>query len=375
MRKIWTIISLQLKGFFKSAGAIVLMFIMPVLFSLIFGGMVANSEVNKPLVNIVAKQDENSTRIVELLKKNNHFEWKRVPLSQAKKNVAAQDAVAAVVIPPKIQQRMIDKSPLFDIIVQRKTDDYLALYPHLQGTAELIAASYQAVGIQGEEMLPKLLEAVASNQGIKVEQQLLQADDSTHTSVNLMIVGFAIMFMMFGLSGAASTILDERIGGTWGRLMVSPASKLQISLGYLLSYFFMGWIQLAVLMVVMNILFDTTWGNLANLIPFASLVILTVVGFGLMIAGLVKTKQQASAISAVLIVSTCMLGGVYWPIDFVPELMQKLALAVPQSWAMSGFKEIISGSLHFETLLKDTLALLGFSCLFFFIGLRGIKFE
>jgi ABC-2 type transport system permease protein len=375
MRKIWTIISLQLKGFFKSPGAIVLMFIMPVLFSLIFGGMVANSEVNKPLVNIVAKQDENSTRIVELLKKNNHFEWKKVPFSQAKKNVAAQDAVAAVVIPPKIQQRMIDKSPLFDIIVQRKTDDYLALYPHLQGTAELIAASYQAVGIQGEEMLPKLLEAVASNQGIKVEQQLLQADDSTQTSVNLMIVGFAIMFMMFGLSGAASTILDERIGGTWGRLMVSPASKLQISFGYLLSYFFMGWIQLAVLMVVMNILFDTTWGNLANLIPFASLVIITVVGFGLMIAGLVKTKQQASAISAVLIVSTCMLGGVYWPIDFVPELMQKLALAVPQSWAMSGFKEIISGSLHVETLLKDTLALLGFSCLFFFIGLRGIKFE
>ena len=375
MRKIWTIISLQLKGFFKSPGAIVLMFIMPVLFSLIFGGMVANSEENKPLVNIVAKQDENSTSIVELLKKNNHFKWKRVPLSQAKKNVAAQDAVAAVVIPPKIQQRMIDKSPLFDIIVQRKTDNYLALYPHLQGTAELIAASYQAVGIQGEEMLPKLLEAVASNQGIKVEQQLLQADDSTQTSVNLMIVGFAIMFMMFGLSGAASTILDERIGGTWGRLMVSPASKLQISFGYLLSYFFMGWIQLAVLMVVMNILFDTTWGNLANLIPFASLVIITVVGFGLMIAGLVKTKQQASAISAVLIVSTCMLGGVYWPIDFVPELMQKLALAVPQSWAMSGFKEIISGSLHVETLLKDTLALLGFSCLFFFIGLRGIKFE
>jgi ABC-2 type transport system permease protein len=111
------------------------------------------------------------------------------------------------------------------------------------------------------------------------------------------------------------------------------------------------------------------------LIPFASLVILSVVGFGLMIAGLVKTKQQASAISAVLIVSTCMLGGVYWPIDVVPDIMQKIALGVPQSWAMSGFKEIISGSLHSATLVKDTLALVGFSALFFFIGLRGIKFE
>jgi ABC-2 type transport system permease protein len=280
-----------------------------------------------------------------------------------------------VVIPTDIQQRLMDKSPMFDIIVQRKTEDYLALYPHLQGTAELIATSYQAVGAQGEEAFPKLLEAVASNQGIKVEQQLIQADDSTQTSINLMIVGFAIMFMMFGLSGAASTILDERIGGTWGRLMISPASKLQISLGYMLSYFLMGWIQFAVLMVAMNILFDTTWGNLAYLIPFASLVILTIVGFGLMIAGLVKTKQQASAISVVLIVSTCMLGGVYWPLDFVPEMMQKLALAVPQSWAMSGFKEIISGSLHLETLLRDTWALLGFSSLFFFLGLRGMKFE
>jgi ABC-2 type transport system permease protein len=70
-----------------------------------------------------------------------------------------------------------------------------------------------------------------------------------------------------------------------------------------------------------------------------------------------------------------MLGGVYWPIEFVPEVMQKMALAVPQSWAMSGFKEIISGSLHFETLLKDTLALFGFSALFFSIAVKRIKFE
>ncbi|MEH7272988.1 hypothetical protein V7125_05075 [Neobacillus vireti] len=44
-------------------------------------------------------------------------------------------------------------------------------------------------------------------------------------------------------------------------------------------------------------------------------------------------------------VSTCMLGGVYWSIELVPEFMRKIALAVPRSWAMSGFKEIISGSL------------------------------
>ena len=39
-----------------------------------------------------------------------------------------------------------------------------------------------------------------------------------------------------------------------------------------------------------------------------------------------------------------MLGGVYWPIDMVPDLMQKIALGVPQTWAMAGFKEIISAA-------------------------------
>ena len=48
---------------------------------------------------------------------------------QAKINVSAQDVVAAVVIPENIEQRISEKKPLFDIIVQTKTEDYLALLP------------------------------------------------------------------------------------------------------------------------------------------------------------------------------------------------------------------------------------------------------
>jgi ABC-2 type transport system permease protein len=42
---------------------------------------------------------------------------------------------------------------------------------------------------------------------------------------------------------------------------------------------------------------------------------------------------------------------------------------------MSGFKEIISGSLHTNTLIKDTLALLGFTAGFFLIAIRGITYK
>lgn len=375
MRKTWTILTLHLKKFFKSPGAIVLMFVMPALFSYIFGGMSVKSQETKPVVNIVVGKGEFSTEVYNLLKKNEQYTWKKTSLKQAKSNVSEQDAIAAVVIPDDLKQRIAEKQSLFDVVIQRKTEQYYALNPYLQGTAGIILRSYQTAALSEPAAFPELLEAVTVNKGVKIEKEIIQKEQNDKADINLMFVGFAIMFMMFGLSGAASTILDERIGGTWGRLMLTPATRLQIILGYILSYFLMGWIQLGMLMTAMSLMFDIGWGNLAYLIPFASLVILMVVGFGLMIAGLVKTKQQASAIGAVLIVSTCMLGGVYWPIDIMPDTMQKIALIVPQSWAMAGFKEIVSGSLHAATLWKDTSALLGFSLLFFFLGLRGIKYE
>lgn len=375
MRKIWTISWLHLKELFKSPGALIMMFILPVLFSWIFGGIAIKSEQTKPIVDVVINEGENSTQIFNLLEKNEHYQWKKVTLETAKEHVEKQDTVAAVIIPSNLQQRIVEKQSLFDILLRSRTEEYLALEPYLNGTANLLIRVLKIVEAADSSTLPNILETAASSKGVAIEKQTIQKDGNNAVEINLMFVGFAIMFMMFGLSGAASTILDERMGGTWSRLMVAPAHKLQIILGYLFTYFFMGWIQFAVLMMAMYFMFDTKWGNLTYFIPFASLVILCVVGFGLMIAGIVKTKQQAGAIGAVLIVSTCMLGGVYWSIDLVPEYMQNISLAVPQSWAMSGFKEIISGGLHTDTLIKDTLALLAFTVAFFLIAIRGVAYK
>jgi ABC-2 type transport system permease protein len=376
MRKILAIAWLHLKEFFKSPGAVVIMFILPVLFSWIFGGIAVKSEQTKPTVDIVIdEEDQQSSKIFTLLKNNEHYQWNKVSLKKAQTNVEEQESVAAIVIPANIQERIVQKQPMFNVILRSRTEAYLALVPHLQSTANIIIRSYQIVDDVDSGEFTEFLEAAAVSKGVKIEKQIIQKEENNLVEINLMFVGFAIMFMMFGLSGAASTILDERIGGTWSRLMVTPAKKFQIVLGYLIAYFLMGWIQFAVLMAAMKMMFDTNWGKLTYMIPFASLVILCVVGFGLMIAGIVKTKQQAGAIGAILVVSTCMLGGVYWSIELVPEFMQKIALAVPQSWAMSGFKEIISGSLHHKTLLQDTLALLGFTAVFFIIAIRGITYK
>ncbi|PLR94685.1 ABC transporter permease [Bacillus sp. T33-2] len=375
MRKIFVITWLRLKDIFKTPSAWVMMLVMPLIFSIIFGGVSGGSERNKPVVNIVGGKDEASRQIVELLKANDQYKWVESSESKAKENIRAQEAAAAVIVPADLIERIEAKEPLFDVVVQRKGQEYTALYPYVEGAARTVFQSYSATSQIDSTQFPALLESVAASEGVTIEKEIVQKDEGTGEAGGLLSVGFTIMFMMFGISGAASAILDERAAGTWPRLLVTPATKAQIMIGYLLSYFIMGWIQLAVLMTGMKLIFGANWGNLAYFIPFASLAILSIVGFGLMMAGLVKTRQQAGAVSAVLIVSTCMLGGVYWPLDIVPEMMRQIAKAVPQSWMMTGFREIISGSLYSPAMVQAVLALIGFSAVFFIIGLKKMKFR
>jgi ABC-2 type transport system permease protein len=375
MHKVITIAWLRLKTMLKSPGGIVLMFVMPLIFSIIFGGISGNGTTSKPQVLLVAGNSEESRETVALLMRNSQYQWLEVEEKEARKKVKAKEAIAAIILAEDFPSQIENEKPIFEVINQHETQEYLALQPILDGVGRTVIRSYQLASEVNKIEFPLLLKEIAKQEGIKIEHEIIQKDGTKGENTSLLTVGFTIMFMMFGIAGAASTILDERKAGTWQRLLTTPATKGQMMVGYLLSYFLMGWIQMLVLMGAMSMVFGAVWGNLAYFIPFASLVILTIVGFGLMMAGLVKTSQQAGALNAVLIVSSCMLGGVYWPLEIVPDFMQQIAKAVPQSWMMSGLREIISGSLHTSSLVKAVGVLLGFSVLFYTVGLKKMKYH
>jgi ABC-2 type transport system permease protein len=96
---------------------------------------------------------------------------------------------------------------------------------------------------------------------------------------------------------------------------------------------------------------------------------------GLMVASLARTAAQANAAGTISIMALASLGGAWWPIEIVPGWMQSLALALPTGWAMRGFQDIITRGLGLPEVALEAVVLVGFSALFFAIGIWRFKFE
>lgn len=376
MRKTLVIALTRLVQFFKYPSVWILMLVMPLLFTAIFGSLLSDDQVNnRPHVAIVAGEDELQAEITRILTENQQYKWLLMDYITAEQKVRERQVITAVVIEADLLTRVEQGESLFTFLVQQKTGEYLALVPIVEGVGRMVHTSYASLPALQKEELLQLLKAITGSGSIELVKYGGESEIQSLRYVDLSSLGFTIMFMMFGISTAASAILEERREGTWSRLLMTPTRKIHILMGYLLSFFLMGWIQFGILMIAMSVFFGVNWGNLLFMIPFASLLIITIVGFGLMMAGVVRSRQQAGALSAIVIVSTCMIGGVYWPLEITPDVMQMIAKAVPQSWAISGFQEIVGGGLHPARLGLSTVMLVGFSVLFFSIGLSRIRFE
>ncbi|MDQ0926681.1 ABC-type multidrug transport system permease subunit [Bacillus atrophaeus] len=115
------------------------------------------------------------------------------------------------------------------------------------------------------------------------------------------------------------------------------------------------------------------WGDPFAVIILVSLFLLAIVGIGLMIAALVKTPEQQMALGNLFVIATCMVSGMYWPIEIEPKLMQSVAEFLPQKWAMNGFTDIIANGAHISDVLGIYGILLAFAAVFFAVGVKALR--
>ena len=186
-------------------------------------------------------------------------------------------------------------------------------------------------------------------------------------------LGFIVMFVMWAVVFSAGETLQEKKTNTWGRLNITPAGKHKIILGKILGTFLRGWVQVIFLLLFSKYVMHITWGDsvIATVIV-VSIYLLCVNSFGMFLSSMVKTNSQLGAISSIVITCSCMLAGCYWPLEIVPDYMQKVAKIFPQYWAMQGLTATV-GNQGLEAIAMPVLIMTAMGIMFFLLSMvKGI---
>ncbi|OQR58552.1 ABC transporter permease [Bacillus sp. CDB3] len=381
MKKVWALCWLELKQILIKPQSYILMFGMPIIFTLIFGGLlggIGNEKVNISLVD----EDGSilSSNYYEEIKKSDLISIEKVTYKEGKQKIENKKSSGIVIIPKDFQKSMLD-GKVENIQFQASAD-----FTGGTSVEQVLASALKKMEIEVsaardfEKKSNTSWESMYKEIYTKVEPGSIQKESILHDEQKLNNVtgraaGFSILFVMIVMLSATGTILKARQIGVWSRLLGAPVSKVQILTGYILSFFLIGWIQFGVLMILTHSLFDVQWGNLLGVITLVSVLLLAVIGLALLLASIVKTTEQQSALGNIVVISTCMIGGLYWPIEIEPAWMQTAANFVPQTWAMRGFTELIVRGGTLADIGGYIGILILFAGVFFVIGLTRIRYD
>lgn len=187
--------------------------------------------------------------------------------------------------------------------------------------------------------------------------------------------GVIVMFLGLNEVMSATSIIEERQNGTWGRLLSAPVTRAEIMGGYLVKLFAVAWVQAAVLFASAKYLFKAPWSHLTGS-AFAVLgaYILAMAGLGVLLATVLRTQQQAPAVATGISMVGTMLGGVFFPTEG-NAVMEAVARISPQGWAARGLNAVLTQGAAFASVKTPVFWMLGLGLAFLALGVTRVKYE
>jgi len=161
------------------------------------------------------------------------------------------------------------------------------------------------------------------------------------SAISFYAAGIGVMFLLFSVSGASGSLLDEADTGTLDRVLSTRIGMGGLLAGKWIYVTLLGMLQLTVMFVWGMIAFKL---DLLNHLPgFFVMTLFTCMaaaGFGLVLATLARTRAQLSAMSNIIVLTMSALGGSMFPRFLMSESMQKLGLATFNAWALDGYLKV-----------------------------------
>lgn len=216
--------------------------------------------------------------------------------------------------------------------------------------------------------------------GIGIREEILNSSQGQKklyiNSVQHNVPAWAIFGMFFIVIPIAGHMIREREEGSALRLELIPDSRRSVAFGKIMFYTMVCTIQF-LLMLSIGI-----WGmpviglpslylgvHAWVLFPVAICISFAATAYGYFVGAIFKTTNQAMPFGAISVVILSALGGVWIPVDLLPEAMQKVTMVSPLHWGLEAVNELILRNGNIADVAPHMLILLGFGTTIWMISI------
>lgn len=172
----------------------------------------------------------------------------------------------------------------------------------------------------------------------------------------------------------AFSLVREKERGTMEQLIVTPIRPLELLLGKITPYVFIGFFSFCLVLLL-----GTAWfgvpvkGSAALLVSLSVLFLVTTLTLGIFISTVARTQLQAMQIAFAFILPSVLLSGFMFPRETMPVVIQWLGGIVPLTYFLEILRGIFLKGVGLEALWKDMIGMVVFFLLMISVAILRFR--
>ena len=376
LSNIWQITKKDLLEFSRDHIRLMTFIIMPI-FMMILTGFIFPSQSslkNVPIGIADLDKKETSQKIIDAIQEISMSDSYRAfdvkmykDIETIKEGIKKQDINGGLVIPTDFSNNILSNQQTTLIIVEDQSS------PQISGLItqvfeKLIDNFSQQLSIQKVETIlvaynqtrsPKISPRAIVQPLLSKIEGLIPGNPNYFEFVAPGIMAQIVMTAV--LTGLAASVSREKEQGTLDGILISPISRLAIILGKALSQSIRGLVQGIIVMLLVVFIFNVTiHGNILLVILLLLLGIFSFVGLGILVSAFTSEQETATQLLFMFQFPMLFLSGVFFPIQQMPEFMQKISHLIPLTYAVEALRKVMVLGAGIADVKSELIILLAF---------------
>jgi ABC-2 type transport system permease protein len=351
---------------------LVLLIILPPLFTFIFGHAFEASELTGVPALLINRDDTPRTqRFIDIVLKNKTFRWKQAkPETTDESDLLGHGVQAVLLVPAGWSDSLQNGDPKPLPLYLDGSDTNTA--NELEGSVRQSLGDFQ---MKERDVIVDSLPAEVFELGkklpIEVRHQFVSLMTAWTTDsivlynpkerfIDYVVPGIiGLILQLLTVTLMACTIARERESGTLYQLLVTSLGRGEIVIGKILPYLVISICLIIVIVALSWWHFDVPFYRPPALALICLLFLLCSLGLGLLISAFSRTQTQAIQFSVFFLLPVFVLSGAFAPLEQLPESVRYLSELFPLTHFCRAFRLVNMYHAGFAFYLVDLVVLFG----------------